>query len=166
MKKLYTVLLFSIIVISNLSCEKEELDPSLPPIIETTSSIDVESRISKLANNGETIDFLIDLQEDDIWRACYETGNYNNVFAYGIEARIIIDQKQKKVDKKLRNVVTVYTGYRFKIYGHSNYIQSIYNNGTIRFFKVSTKKSSFSPNCNTLGYYFLYAQEFGGTFMK
>lgn len=166
MKKLYTALLFNIIFFSILSCEKGELDPSLPPIIETTSSIDAESRISKLANNGESMDFLIDLQEDDIWRACYETGNYDNVFAYGIEARIIVDQKQRKVDKKLRNIVTVYTGYRFKIYGHSNYIQAIYNNGTIRFFKVSTKKSSFSPNCTTLGYYFPFAQEFGGTFMK
>lgn len=166
MKKLYTALLFSIILVSNLSCEKEELDPSLPPIIETTSSIDAESRISKLANQGESIDFLIDLQEDDIWRACYETNNYDNVFAYGIEARIIVDQKQRKVDKKLRNVVTVYSGYRFKIYGHKHYIETIYNSGIIRFFKVSIKKSSYSPNCNTLAYYFLYAQEFGGTFMK
>lgn len=165
MKILYLVTII-LLLTCVLSCEKEELDPSLPPIIETTSSIDAESRISKLANNGETIDFLIDLQEDDIWRACYETGNYNNVFAYGIEARIIVDQKQRKVDKKLRNVVTVYSGYRFKIYGHSNYISNIYNNGTIRFFKVSTKKSTYSPNCNTLRYYFLYAQEFGGTFMK
>ena len=165
MKNHYTVIAI-VLCLSTFSCEKEEIDPSLPPIIESTSSIDAESRISQLVNEGKDLDFLIDLQDDDIWRACYETNNYNNVFAYGIEARIIVEHKQKKVDKKLRNVVTVYSGYRFKIYGHSNYIANIYNNGTIRFFKVSTKKSSISPNCNSLGYYFLFAQQFGGSFVK
>lgn len=165
MKKVYTSIAIGIFLCI-LSCEKEEIDPSLPPIIETTSSIDAESRISQLVNEGKSMEFLIDLQDDEIWRACYATNNYDNVFVYGIVARIIVESKQKKVDKKLRNVVTVYSGYKFKIYCESNYMATIYNKSTIRFYKATTSKSVYSPNCNSLGYYFASAQTFGGTFTK
>ncbi|MBA4850510.1 hypothetical protein [Emticicia sp. BO119] len=165
MKKIYTSLAIGIFLF-NFSCEKEEIDPFLPPIIETPASIDAESRISQLMNEGKPMEFLIDLQEDEIWRACYATNNYDNVFAYGIVARIIVENKQKKVDKKLRNVVTVYSGYKFKIYCESNYMSNIYNQSTIRFYKATTSKSAYSPNCNTLTYYFTSAQTLGGTFTK
>lgn len=165
MKKISTSIAI-VIFLSILSCEKKEIDPSLPPIIETTSSIDAESRISQLVNEGKTMEFLVDLQDDDIWRACYAPNDFNNVFAYGIVARIIVESKQKKVDKKLRNVVTIYSGYKFKIYCESNYMAAIYNKSTTRFYKATTSKSSYSPNCNNLGYYFTLAQTFGGTFTK
>jgi hypothetical protein len=165
MKKIYTSIVI-VVFLSIVSCEKVELDPSLPPIIETTTSIDAESRISQLVNEGKSIDFLVDLQEDIIWKACYDKNNINNVFAYGIEAHIIVENKQKKVDKKLRNVISVWDGDTFNIYCESNYLSSIYNKSSIRFYKVTASPSSRSPHCNSLIYYFTTAQPFGGSFIK
>jgi hypothetical protein len=165
MKKLVAFLPM-IFFIGLLACEKEELDPSLPPIIETTSSVDAESKISQLVNEGRNLEFLVDLQDDIIWKACYSTANPNNIFAYGIEAHIIVESKQKKVDKKLRTVITIWDEDSFTIYGESNYMSTIYNKSTIRFYKVSASESNSSPNCNSLKYYFTSAQPFGGSFVK
>lgn len=165
MKKfLFTAFLALLTVLE--SCQKDEIDPTLPPIIETTESLDAENLVYQLVDEGRNIDFLVDLLDDTIWKACYQNGNSNNVYAYGIKARIIVDMKQKKVDKKLRNVITVWDGNTFNIYCESNYLAQIYNNGNNRFFKVTTNKSSKSTQCSTLEYYFTSAQSLGGYFAK
>lgn len=165
MKKIFTYSIISfLMILATFSCEKDSVDPTLPPIIETTSSLDAENKVNLLISEGKNMDFLLDLQEDEIWKACTNTTS-NAVYAYGIWGRVIIDMKQKKVDKKLRNVVTVYS-IRVKSFADSDYLANIYNNQKIRFYKVTTNVNIKVPLCSTLGNFFSSAEPYGGLLVK
>ena len=165
MKKIFTLITLSVvIVLSTLSCEKDIVDPALPPIIEATASDEADSKAFYLRTQSSA-EYLFDLQTADIWKACQESKDPEIVYAYFVQARLILDTKQKKVDKKLRRVITVFAEPTV-IIAETNFLASIYNDKNIRYYKTNTGFSRKSPSCPTLSHFFSSAEALGGVWVK